>query len=294
MWPFPDRGRNALTMSVPPRAGDFLGLCDGTAGGPRTADRSLPSTDVLHPAPTSTLINQGVGAVRPVPGAAPDMGSFEHGAAIGTAPESPAISPSKTAQTSSRYATSPARHQDSTPDESVAGAPSAPHILNGTAGASLAAMVAVALLLCFVGMSVARRAFAHAKTVQTRRVVARSLILNVLAWSCVALIAYLSLIPDDMEVRTTMPPGLEHAIAYAGTTSLMMLAYPTRSVWLVVISLMAYSGVMEFLQMFSHGRHPCLDGAAWSSAGALVAGPSIQLYRTWRKSKTSRSKHLPE
>src|SRR5215216_2664818 len=40
---------------------------------------------------------------------------------------------------------------------------------------------------------------------------------RVSAWICVAAIAYLSLVPHSMEIRTPMPAGLEHAIAYAGT-----------------------------------------------------------------------------
>ena len=120
-----------------------------------------------------------------------------------------------------------------------------------------------------------------------------AVILQFLAWFCVALIAYLSLIPDDMEVRTAMPPGLEHAVAYAGTMSLLAIAYPTWSVLRITTALAAYSGLMEFLQMFSHGRHPGLDGVVWSSGGALVAGQLIKLYRKWHTSNIARGRFLP-
>ena len=90
------------------------------------------------------------------------------------------------------------------------------------------------------------------------------------AWLCVALITVLSLVPHDMEVRTPAPAGLEHAIAYAGTAGLMALAYRSRSVWLIIGLLAAYSALMELLQIFSPGRHPSLDGVLWSSAGTVI------------------------
>ena len=101
------------------------------------------------------------------------------------------------------------------------------------------------------------------------------------AWLCVILIAYLSLIPQDMEMRTPAPPGLEHAIAYAGTAGLFVLAYPVQPVWLIMGSLSAYSGLMELLQTFSPGRHPGLDGMLWSSAGAFFG--SLLVARLWSR-----------
>ena len=96
------------------------------------------------------------------------------------------------------------------------------------------------------------------------------LALRFAAWLCVGLIAYLSLTP--LQVRTPAPAGLEHAVAYAGTASLMGLAYPSRSVWLIIGSLAAYGGLMELLQHLSPGRNPGLDGVLWSSAGAFLGG----------------------
>ena len=100
----------------------------------------------------------------------------------------------------------------------------------------------------------------------------RLLVLRFAAWLCVALIAYLSLIPRSMEVRTSLLPGLEHVLAYGGTAGFMVLAYPGRPTWLIIGALCAYSGLME-------GRHPGLDGALWSSAGAIMGGLSIAPYR---------------
>lgn len=107
----------------------------------------------------------------------------------------------------------------------------------------------------------------------------RLLVVRCLAWLCVLLIAYLSLIPHEMEIRTPVPPGVEHAIAYAGTAGLLVRAYPAQPVWLIIGSLSAYSGLMELLQTFSPGRHPGLDGMLWSSAGAIVCGVLVALFR---------------
>jgi VanZ family protein len=95
----------------------------------------------------------------------------------------------------------------------------------------------------------------------------------------VLLIAYLSLIPQDMEMRTPAPPGLEHAIAYGITAGLLVLAYPVQPVWLIIGSLAAYSGLLELLQNFSPGRHPGLDGMLWSSAGAIFGSLLVALLR---------------
>ncbi len=103
------------------------------------------------------------------------------------------------------------------------------------------------------------------------------------AWVCVFLIAYLSLIPQDLEMRTPAPPGVEHAFAYGITAGLLVLAYPIQPAWLVIGALSAYSGLMEFLQAFSPGRHPGLDGMLWSSAGAIVGSLLVTLLRSCRR-----------
>jgi VanZ family protein len=96
----------------------------------------------------------------------------------------------------------------------------------------------------------------------------------------VVLIAYLSLVPQDMEMRTPAPPGLEHAVAYGITAGLMVVAYPALPAWLIMGSLSVYSGLMEFLQSFSPGRHPGLGGLIWSSVGAVLGGFLVNLIRS--------------
>ena len=106
------------------------------------------------------------------------------------------------------------------------------------------------------------------------------LALRCAAWFCVFLITYLSLVPEDLEMRTPAPPGIEHAFAYGVTAGLLLLAYPVQPLWLIVGSLSAYSSLMELLQVFSPGRHPGLDGMLWSSVGAIVCGVLAALFRS--------------
>lgn len=91
------------------------------------------------------------------------------------------------------------------------------------------------------------------------------------SWTCLPLIAYLSLVPAAMEIRTPAPAGIEHAVAYAGTTLLFAFAYPSISAWRLFWPLAMYSVAMEVLQNYSPGRHPGVDGVLWSSAGVLIS-----------------------
>jgi len=90
-------------------------------------------------------------------------------------------------------------------------------------------------------------------------------------------IGYLSLIPHTMEIRTPLPPGVEHFVGYAGTAGLLAIEYSTASLAIIFGPLSAYSAILELLQHFSPGRHPDLAGALWSSAGAFVGVAVVRL-----------------
>jgi VanZ family protein len=107
------------------------------------------------------------------------------------------------------------------------------------------------------------------------------------SWICLAIIAYLSLVPRSMEVRTFDFIGvehgrstrvlrdvlktLEHALAYSAAAALLMKAYPGRPVWMIIAFLSTYSAVLEALQALSPGRHPSVAGVISSSLGAVAA-----------------------
>ena len=103
------------------------------------------------------------------------------------------------------------------------------------------------------------------------------------AWFCVVLLAYLSLIPGDLQVRTGFSGLLEHLVAYLGTAMLFALGYPYKRPQTGLV-LVAYAGLLETLQAFSPGRtaHP-LDACA-SAAGAILGVVAV----TWLARRPSR------
>jgi VanZ family protein len=95
-------------------------------------------------------------------------------------------------------------------------------------------------------------------------------VLRASAWFCLALIAFLSLIPREMEARTGLLGEVEHLIAYAGTAGLLRLSYPSWAGWRVVVAFFVYACCLELLQGFVSGREPGLNGALASGAGAII------------------------
>ena len=88
--------------------------------------------------------------------------------------------------------------------------------------------------------------------------------------ACLLAIAVLSLIPGNWQRRTGLPGSAEHVIAYLGTGAILGVALPRcRSLWAISF-LVAYSGLMEFLQVFSPGRDPSIADFLASSAGGLT------------------------
>ncbi|WP_404292641.1 hypothetical protein ACD578_09795 [Microvirga sp. RSM25] len=94
--------------------------------------------------------------------------------------------------------------------------------------------------------------------------------LRVCAWFCTILLAYLSLIPGDLQVRTGAPTLLEHFAAYFGTAMFFMLGYPRKRV-LITASLMVYAGFLELGQLISPGRFASIVDATASISGVGAA-----------------------
>jgi hypothetical protein len=103
---------------------------------------------------------------------------------------------------------------------------------------------------------------------------------RILTWSCVVLLALLSLLPAEDMMRTGMPGGVEHLVAYAGSASIAVAGYGYGWRWGVprIIGLFwVYAGCLEYLQHFSPGRNPTLVDFAASALGALIGGLSMVL-----------------
>ena len=98
-------------------------------------------------------------------------------------------------------------------------------------------------------------------------------VLRVLTWACVCLLALLSLVPAQEMVRTGIPGGFEHFLAYAGSSFVAIAAYGRRCRRMRILVLFCvYAGSLEVLQHFSPGRHPAIADFAASAAGTLSGG----------------------
>ncbi len=108
--------------------------------------------------------------------------------------------------------------------------------------------------------------------------------LRIAAWTCVLLLAILSLLPGQDMMRTNVGGHVEHAIAYTGSSFFAVLAYASRlSAGWPAAGLIGYAGVLEFLQRYSPGRHSGVDDFLASSAGVLIGLAAALLIRTlWR------------
>jgi len=100
--------------------------------------------------------------------------------------------------------------------------------------------------------------------------------LRICAWFCTLLLAYLSLIPGDLQVRTGAPTLFEHFIAYFGTATFFMLGYPRKRV-VSAASLMIYAGLLELGQLVSPGRFASVIDATASILGVGTASALVIL-----------------
>jgi VanZ family protein len=141
-----------------------------------------------------------------------------------------------------------------------------------------------------------RRNLARARSTRVRGVVKSFTIDNVtpmhgiqisfriLTWSCVILLAVLSLLPAQDMVRTGIPGQLEHFVAYAGSASIATVGYRQRGAVRIVGLFWIYAGILEYLQQFSPGRHPSIVDFAASALGAFFGGLAVVplLRRLWK------------
>ena len=106
--------------------------------------------------------------------------------------------------------------------------------------------------------------------------------LRVLTWSCVILLAILSLLPDQQMMRTGLPGRVEHFVAYAGSAAIAVAAYgATRGGMQIIGGFWVYGAILEYLQNFSPGRHPAIGDFGASALGALCGGLAIAFL--WRR-----------
>jgi VanZ family protein len=96
------------------------------------------------------------------------------------------------------------------------------------------------------------------------------------AWFCVIFLAFLSLIPSSLEVRTGVPDELEHLIAYFVAAVLFGLSYPRKYLF-VASALVIIAGVLEALQVLVPGRSAHLLDFWSGGAGAILGVMTVSL-----------------
>jgi VanZ family protein len=87
----------------------------------------------------------------------------------------------------------------------------------------------------------------------------------------VVMIALVSLIPGDVQVRTPLPHDLEHFAAYMAVAGVLAMGFASPLAALAVAVLLSLeAGAMEVLQAWVPGRHTSLNTALISAAGAIL------------------------
>ncbi|RTL50704.1 MAG: VanZ family protein [Bradyrhizobiaceae bacterium] len=103
-------------------------------------------------------------------------------------------------------------------------------------------------------------------------------LLVLLAWACLAFIAFATLSPIQMRPHLA-GAHIEHVAAFAVLSCFFSLLYPRRLLTVLVIIIGIAVG-LEVLQNFAHGRHPRLIDVAFKTAGA-ICGTAAALILQW-------------
>ena len=111
-------------------------------------------------------------------------------------------------------------------------------------------------------------------------------LLRISAWTCLALIAFVTLGPLGLRPESGMPPHLERFAAFAVAGTLFAVAYPRHILFAVVIVVGA-AVVFEILQVLAPSRHGRLF-----DAGVKVAGGFIGLGAGWIIARWSARRRL--
>src|SRR4051812_24692471 len=95
------------------------------------------------------------------------------------------------------------------------------------------------------------------------------ILLRIMAWACLAAIAFVTLGPLDLRPESGIPPHLERFVAYAIAGTLFAMAYPRYILFAAVVVLGA-AVLFELLQLLAPTRHGTLPDASVKIAGGLI------------------------
>lgn len=124
-----------------------------------------------------------------------------------------------------------------------------------------------------------------------RRILGQTMVGRVAAWACIVVVGALSLVPADQVTRTTLGGHAEHVLAYAMTAFIAAAAYSERKPTRIGAALIAYAGVLEFLQIFSPGRNARFEDFMFSGAGVIL-GVAAAVFLG--KLRTPRARDFPD
>jgi VanZ family protein len=97
---------------------------------------------------------------------------------------------------------------------------------------------------------------------------------------CLVALAALAWLPAQVMTRTSLGGHAEHLIAYLATTMVMGLAFKRRPRPAVqCVLLIAYAAILEAGQIYAPGRHASLQDLAFSSAGVVLGGLLLWMWR---------------
>jgi hypothetical protein len=115
--------------------------------------------------------------------------------------------------------------------------------------------------------------------------------LRITACAAVAILGLLSLVPGEIRPATGVGGTIEHVVAYAGTTLLLILGYQNALTCFAVM--LTYAACLEIAQLWIPGRHSGLAGYLASASGVALGSAIAWLASTTLTSVvTSRQGHL--
>jgi hypothetical protein len=94
-------------------------------------------------------------------------------------------------------------------------------------------------------------------------------LLRISAWTCLAVIAFVTLAPLGLRPESGMPPSSERFVAFAIAGALFAAAYPRHFLFAAVIVLGA-AVIFELLQLLAPSRHGRLLDADVKVAGGFI------------------------
>jgi apolipoprotein N-acyltransferase len=100
-------------------------------------------------------------------------------------------------------------------------------------------------------------------------------LLRTMAWTCLALIALVTLGPLGMRPESAMPPNFERFAAFAVAGALFAAAYP-RYILFAAMVVLGAAVLLELLQLLAPSRHGRLFDAGVKVLGGMV-GLSVGL-----------------